>query len=90
MVNYLNCEFDDLSDHLAYVSNFFNLKFDYAPPVLVKENEDGESRSVPYEEFLQVQTHNPYNISSVEKILVIRNQQKDLNNNQIYSNDGNN
>jgi hypothetical protein len=57
------------------VSLFFNLKFDYSPPVFTRENEDGENRPIAYEEFLQIQTHNPYNINSVDKIIAIRNSQ---------------
>lgn len=72
LMNFLNCEFDDLSDHITYVSFFFNLKFDYAPPVIPREECD-EKKIIAFEEFLQIQTHNPYNIKSVEQIGVIRN-----------------
>ena len=73
LLNYLNCEFDDLGDHIVYVSFFFYLKVDYAPPVLPKE-EDNEKKAVVFEEFLQIQTHNPHNIKSVEHIGAMRTQ----------------
>ena len=72
LLNYLNCEFDDLSDHMVYVSFFFNMTFDYALPEMPKD-EENEKKIVTQEEYLQIQTHNRFNIRSVENIIAQRN-----------------
>jgi hypothetical protein len=45
---YLGYELDDIVDHLMYVSKFFNIKFDYSPPVIIKCEEDNNFGAVRF------------------------------------------
>ncbi len=68
---HLSCGFDDIIEHVMWVSWFFNMKFEYSTPI-IKPEEDSENKFVPYEEFLQTQTHNSNNMRSLEYICFLK------------------
>jgi hypothetical protein len=67
----LLCGFDDIIEHVMWVSWFFNMKFQYSSP-LIRQDEDPENKFVPYEDFLQTQTYNSNNMKSLEYICSLK------------------
>jgi hypothetical protein len=93
---YLNLELDEIFENLNYVCYFFYMDFDYCNPTLPKDESTRHlsyellMKTIPPEEFFQIQTHNRKNLQSLEMIKKMKSlHEENLNINSANNNNQN-